>query len=227
MTTPPAWLGLGDRAPDFVLPVGNREGQVGLADYRGRSPLMLGLFRGLYCPYCRRHVARFGAARDQLDELGVEMLGVVISSPEHARMYFRHRPTRLLMAADDRATTHRAYRVPATELTPPEDARVAQWPYRFPRDEFAQVRIDPAGELDAPMPPPQIQTLLNRRDGFEMTAEDVETRTAHATQREGYFLIDPGGVIRWSRLDAMSGPEELGRCPTEADLVAAARAVSR
>jgi peroxiredoxin len=38
----------GDSAPQFALPAVNREGQVSLDDYRGRSPLLLGLFRGLH-----------------------------------------------------------------------------------------------------------------------------------------------------------------------------------
>jgi len=38
----------GEPAPNFTLPAGNREGTVSLADYRGRSPLLLALFRGLY-----------------------------------------------------------------------------------------------------------------------------------------------------------------------------------
>lgn len=38
----------GDRAPDFTLPAMHREGSVSLAEYRGRSPLLLALFRGVY-----------------------------------------------------------------------------------------------------------------------------------------------------------------------------------
>jgi peroxiredoxin len=38
----------GEPAPDFTLPAANREGSVSLADYRGRSPLLLALLRGLY-----------------------------------------------------------------------------------------------------------------------------------------------------------------------------------
>ncbi len=41
-------LSPGDPAPDFALPAVNREGQVSLADYRGRSPVLIGLFRGLH-----------------------------------------------------------------------------------------------------------------------------------------------------------------------------------
>jgi peroxiredoxin len=38
----------GDPAPDFSLPAVNREGQISLDDYRGRSPVLVGLFRGLH-----------------------------------------------------------------------------------------------------------------------------------------------------------------------------------
>jgi peroxiredoxin len=44
----PTALRLGDPAPHFALPAVNREGQVSLDDYRGRSSLLLGLFRGLH-----------------------------------------------------------------------------------------------------------------------------------------------------------------------------------
>ena len=38
----------GGPAPDFMLPAANSEGTVSLEDYRGRSPLLLALYRGLY-----------------------------------------------------------------------------------------------------------------------------------------------------------------------------------
>lgn len=38
----------GERAPDFTLPAAHRDGIVSLADYRGRSPVLLALFRGIY-----------------------------------------------------------------------------------------------------------------------------------------------------------------------------------
>ncbi|HEX2481949.1 MAG TPA: hypothetical protein VHQ69_08725 [Methylomirabilota bacterium] len=45
-TRPP--VSRGEPAPDFVLPSGHGEGTVSLADYRGKSPVLLALFRGLY-----------------------------------------------------------------------------------------------------------------------------------------------------------------------------------
>lgn len=38
----------GDSAPHFTLPAVNRDGKVSLDDYRGRSPVLVGLFRGLH-----------------------------------------------------------------------------------------------------------------------------------------------------------------------------------
>ena len=52
----PMPLGEGDPAPDFALPAVNRDGQITLDDYRGRSPVLIGLFRGLHCPFCRRQI---------------------------------------------------------------------------------------------------------------------------------------------------------------------------
>ena len=46
MTSAP--LRPGDPAPSFALPAVNREGRVSLDDYRGRSPVLVGLFRGLH-----------------------------------------------------------------------------------------------------------------------------------------------------------------------------------
>ena len=41
-------IDVGQSAPDFTLPSANTEGTVSLSDYRGMSPVLLVLFRGLY-----------------------------------------------------------------------------------------------------------------------------------------------------------------------------------
>jgi len=38
----------GEPAPDFTLPAAHGEGTVSLSHYRGRSPVLLALFRGVY-----------------------------------------------------------------------------------------------------------------------------------------------------------------------------------
>ena len=47
-TAPTAPLRPGDQAPDFTLPAVNGDGTIALGEYRGRAPVLLALFRGLY-----------------------------------------------------------------------------------------------------------------------------------------------------------------------------------
>ena len=68
---------IGQPAPDFTLPAVHREGDVSLADYRGK-PLFLAIFAGLYCPFCRRNIAQLGGTQQKLHDIGVETLGVVL-----------------------------------------------------------------------------------------------------------------------------------------------------
>ncbi|MGO7755741.1 hypothetical protein ACC708_36625, partial [Rhizobium ruizarguesonis] len=62
------------------------------SDFRGRSPLLIGLFRGLHCPLCRRHVAAMAYLNQMLREKGVQSLAVVNTPVERARLYFRYHP---------------------------------------------------------------------------------------------------------------------------------------
>ena len=41
-------VGAGESAPDYTLAAAHAEGTVSLAGYRGQSPVLLALFRGLY-----------------------------------------------------------------------------------------------------------------------------------------------------------------------------------
>ena len=77
----------GDPAPDFVLPAVDRDGTVSLADYRGKTPVLLAPMRGLYCAFCRRYIAQMGFTRQKLRALGVEVLAIVATTPERARLY--------------------------------------------------------------------------------------------------------------------------------------------
>src|SRR6266545_1377752 len=90
----------GEPAPNFTLPAVERPETVSLADYRGRSPVFLALFVGLWCPFCRRSIAQMGKAEGKLKALGVESLGIVATPPENARLYFKFRPTPFRLASD-------------------------------------------------------------------------------------------------------------------------------
>src|SRR5215831_12470545 len=117
-TQEPRVLQPGEPAPDFTLPAVHREGPVSLGDYRGRSPVLLAFFRGIYCPFCRRQIAKLGLSRDRLQAAGVETLAVVASNLERTRLYFRYRPTRVPLAVDPALISHRAYGVSKFPATP-------------------------------------------------------------------------------------------------------------
>jgi peroxiredoxin len=205
---------LGERAPDFTLPTVEREGTVSLTDYRGRSPLLLALFRGVYCPFCRRAIAQMGITREKLKAAGVEALGIIATKPENARLFFRFRPTRLPLAADPELITHRSYGVPKPPVTP-ELMQALQ-----------SVRINPTGELAAPMSVLEASDALNRLDGFQPTETDRDDSQRVSPQLKGQFLIDRDGIVRWVNIEGgTEGLAGIGKFPTDEELLAAARAL--
>jgi peroxiredoxin len=209
----------GERAPELSLPAVNREGTVSLADFRGRRGVMIGFFRGLHCPFCRRQIAQLGAAQPALAALGVETLAVVNTPLERARLYFRHRPTPLILLSDPECATHRAFGIPRIEFV---EAAGERWP-RTRLEDFAAARIDPGGELGAPTQPMEANDVLNRKDGFSLTAEDEAIVAAHAAQFAGQFLVDREGIVRWSWTEAPNSANELCRFPSAQELLDAAR----
>jgi peroxiredoxin len=215
----------GDPAPDFTLPAVNRDGQVTLDDYRGRSPVLVGLFRGLHCPFCRRQVVQLGATQEKLKAVGVETLAVVNTPPERARLYFKYRPTRVLVAADPEASTHRAFGVPAFEII--EDEAATRWPWRVTMRQAETTLINPTGELPAPLPGFAANVALNEMEGFTLTEVDEQIFAAHGTQLAGHFLIDRQGIIRWAHVEAERTPTDIGRFPGEEEILAALASLPR
>ncbi|MCV9966857.1 redoxin family protein [Pararhizobium sp. BT-229] len=194
----------GDRAPNIVLDAISREGKIALDDFRGRSPLLIGLFRGLLCPFCRRHVAAMAQLNPALREKGVDSLAVVNTPVERARLYFRYHPIPgLLAASDPERASHRAFGLPILEFTENE----TDWPYKVGMDVVMTMRVDRPGELPEPMDPATAGDLLNKKDGYQITEADQHMRIPGHMQLVGYFLLDREGVVRWSFTEV----EEEGR----------------
>jgi peroxiredoxin len=210
----PPSLQPGQPAPEFTLPAIHREGTVSLADYRGRTPLLLALFRGIYCPFCRRGIAQLGMTAEKLKALGVETLAVVASQVDRARLYFRYRPTRLSLAADPELATFRAFQVPKPEATPQlmESLRTTQ--------------SDAGGELPERVSILDAVNALDEKDRFEHTPTDTEEMEKQFPQLLGQFLLDRAGIIRWVNIEtAREGLAGLGNHPTDEEFLAAARAL--
>lgn len=222
MTSERRTLGPGDPTPAFRLPAVNREGTVSLEDYLGRSPLLVGLFRGLHCPFCRRQVVQLGTTQEKLRAVGVETLAIVNTPLERARLYFGYRPARVLLAADPEAATHRAFGLPAPEIV---QGPAAQWPWRMSMEQFRAERINPTGELPAPLDGFEANAALNRKDGFQLTEVDEQVLAAHGTQLAGHFLIDRAGVIRWAQIEAARRIGDIGKWPTDEEILGAVGAL--
>ena len=213
MTTPETRvLRPGEPAPDFTLPAVHREGTVSLADYRGRSPLLLAFFRGIYCPFCRRQIAKLGLSRDKLLATGVETLAVVASNLDRTRLYFQYRPTRVPLAVDPEMNTHRTFGISKFPIT----AELL--------DALQTARTDAMGELPQPLPIGEAAEALRQKDRFEFTETDTREAEQQFPMDVGQFLIDRDGIVRWANFEiAREGVTAIGKFPSEEELLAVAR----
>ena len=202
----------GEPAPDFALPAVDGTGTVSLDDYRGRSPLFLSLFVGLWCPFCRRAIAQMATIEQALKAAGVETLCIVATPPENARLYFKYRPTRLRLASDPGLTTHRAYGVPKPEPTPEL------------MKEIETIRINPEGIFPEPLPLEEAAAAVARLDGYAGNVTDQADMERQWPQLKGQFLIDRNCIVRWANIEcATEGMAGLGKFPTRDEILMAAR----
>ena len=207
----------GEPAPDFTLPRVNEAGTVSLADYRGKTPVLLAMMRGLYCAFCRRHIAQLSTTRQKLKALGVEALGIVAMPAERVRLYYQYRPVAVPLAADPELFTHRAYGVPQPALTPEilkavEDRHI----------ELARELHIPATDLAG------IKSVLSNQDGFVPVEAELKTRRDwsdhHGGQLIGQFLVDRDGIVRWANIEgAKDGLAGLEKFPTDDEFITVAR----
>lgn len=217
------WRQPGDAAPSFRLSAINRDGVISLDDYRGRCPVLVGLFRGLHCPFCRRRIVQLGTTQEKLKAVGVETVVIVNTPVDRARLYFNYRPAQVLLAADPDAATHQAFGVPAFDFV--EDESGSQWPFRFTMQQFRSVLINPTGEMPSPRSGFEANTVLNEMDGFQPSEVDQQIATAHGTQLAGHFLIDRQGIVRWAEVEAAARTADIGKWPADEEILSAARAL--
>lgn len=101
---------VGDKAPDFRLAAAGG-GEVGLSDYLGSKSPLLWFSKGLFCPFCRRNMARLSQVYGDFVALEAEVLQITHNTQKEADAYFRsyHLATPYLCDADRRV--HSAYGV--------------------------------------------------------------------------------------------------------------------
>src|SRR3954452_19591788 len=216
-------LQAGDVAPNVVLDAITRPGKVAVDDYRGRAPVLIGIFRGLHCPYCRRHIAALAQLEPALREKGVDLLTVVNTPIERARLYFRYRPLpNLLAAADPDRESHRAFGLPNLEFTETEN----EWPRKVAMNQMMSMRVNLTGELPEPLDPIAAMAALNSMDSYELTDADRQMQATGMGQLIGEFLLDREGIIRWSFTEVADGGKNMFGAPSQQDLMSAASHVA-
>jgi peroxiredoxin len=200
----------GDQAPNIVLDAISRDGKIALDDFRGRNPLLIGLFRGLHCPFCRRHIAAMTQLNSALHEKGVECLAVVNTPVERARLYFRYHPAPdLLAASDPERASHRAFGLREVGM-----------------DTIMAIRIHLPGELPEPMGVMAYSEFLNKKEGYEITESDHQMMASDQGQLVGQFLIDREGIVRWSFTEVLKGGFNTFRAPNPEELMSVASQVA-
>lgn len=213
----------GERAPNVVLDAITRQGKVALDDYRGRKPLLIGLYRGLHCPFCRRHIAAMAQLDTSLREKGVETLAVVNTPTERARLYFRYHPLpNLLAAADPERASHRAFGLPNLEFTTDQ----TDWPRKIGMNVVMSGRVNPDGELPEPLDPVAAAEALNKKDGYEITEADQQMLATGMGQLVGQFLLDREGVVRWTFTEVPEGGRHMFGAPSPQEVMSAAAKIA-
>lgn len=213
----------GERAPNVVLDAITRQGKVSLDDFRGHSPVLIGLFRGLHCPFCRRQIAAMAQLDSALRQKGIESLAVINTPIERARLYFRYHPMpNLLAAADPERASHRAFGLPTLEYTENE----SDWPRKLGMNAVMNMRLQ-LPELSEPMNPVDASEVLNKADGYETTADDQKMMaTGSNGQLIGEFLLDRDGIVRWSFTEVPEGGRRMFGLPNSQELMSAASQVA-
>ena len=67
---------------------------------------------------------------------------------------------------------------------------------------------------------------LALRHKLELTDADRAIMAAHGTQLTGHFLIDRRGVIHWVHAEAVVRMADIGRFPSDAEILEAARSLT-
>ena len=215
---------VGDTAPAFSLPAVHRDGMVGLDDYRGKTGLLVGMIRGIYCSYCRRQMVQLAEIADALRAFSVEILVVVTTPVQRARVYAEFYPTTLPLASDPDMTTHKAFGLPRPEII---SAGTTDWPLTINPDDIEEVvPVYTAGEIAGSVSLGEAVRRFDAKDGFAPSADDLREKEATWNQLSGLVLIDKHGIVRWVDVEAPGGFADWGHIASDPQIVAAARSLA-
>lgn len=161
---------IGQRAPDFRLPSG-RGGDVGPADYRGRSSLIVWFTKGMACPFCRTQMSQLARGYPQIKALGAEVLQVTPTTPERARFFAKN------------------FTIPFQYLCDPDYRVHRQWGVDVRSHSLAwYAKAFRAASKMEPDPPAEIGNPKTTIRELPKMLEDSDM---------GFFVLDRDGVVRY------------------------------
>jgi peroxiredoxin Q/BCP len=103
----------GDPAPDFTAQAHNGQ-QVRLADYRGKSVVVLYFYPMDGTPVCTKQACGFRDAYEELTMLGAVVIGVSADSLERHQAFASERALPFLLISDQDGSVRKAYQVRKT-----------------------------------------------------------------------------------------------------------------
>jgi hypothetical protein len=176
-----------------------------------------------------------GSMQERLRQLGVQTLAIVATPLDRARLYVRHRPPGVALAADPDQVTHKAYGLPRPSLTPDieqaaEKMRVRLEDIALSPGDLAHLQAavqETQWEPEQPMPVWDFIHMQRRLYPYEMKEGEQQEWAHNRTLGAAQFLIDRNGFVRWTRVQGVAQPPAgLGNYPNETELLAAAQALS-
>ena len=103
----------GDRAPDFSLPDASGR-MVGLADFRGKKPVVLYFYPKDDTPGCTKEACSFRDQYEDFTTAGAEVMGVSSDSGESHRKFAEKYRLPFTLLSDRDGQVRKRYGVPAT-----------------------------------------------------------------------------------------------------------------
>ena len=191
--------------------------------YAGNSPVLLGMLRGIYCPFCRRQIVQLSETAAELHDLTIETLIVITTPVNRARTYSKFYPMSVPIASDPEMVTHRDYGISRAEIT----EGTTNWPAKINPDDLAVVHTKHAfAELTEPESLLSAFDKLNTKDGFQMREDNLQEQSATWNQLQGLVLIDKAGIVGWTSIESPGGFTDFGNLASGPEIVAAARGMA-
>ncbi len=207
--------GVGDPAPAFTLAAINRQGDIGLADYHGRQSLLLGLFRGLHCPFCRRQVAQMNRHSEQLSTMSVAPLAVINTDLAHAKLYYGKLGFEMALAVDPDWDTHRRYGLTRTRMV----VGKTDWPKKANILDVMRLPMGPDDGAPKPMSMFRASAAMDRVEGYKPRLADKAGQVLNGLTNSGYILIDRDGIVRSTWIEGVAGLDDFFKFPSPDKLI--------